>query len=46
MWPKIKLIQIFMSVLITCKNEDDQFKNEGARVVTKNLPLLAFADFS
>ena len=24
-----------MHVLITCKNEDDSIKNEGARVVTK-----------
>ena len=34
-----KLIQTFMSVLVTCKNEEDPFKNEGARVVTTNLPL-------
>ena len=33
MWPK-KLIQAFMGVLVTCKNEEDQFKNGGARVVT------------
>ena len=30
----IKLIQAFMVVLVTCKNEEDPFKNEGARVVT------------
>ena len=35
----IKLIQAFMGVLVTCKNEEDPFKNEGARVVTKDLPL-------
>ena len=29
-WPKFELIQAFMHVLVTCKNEDDQFKNEGA----------------
>ena len=29
-WPKIELIQAFMHVLVTCKNEDDRFKNEGA----------------
>ena len=34
MWPKIKLIQTFMGVLVTCNNEEDPFKNEGARVVT------------
>ena len=33
-----KLIQAFMHVLVTCKNEDDQIKNEGARVFTKFLP--------
>ena len=29
---KFELIQAFMHVLITCKNEDDPIKNEGARV--------------
>ena len=38
-WLKIKLIQAFMVVLITCKNEEDPFKNEGARVVTTDLTL-------
>ena len=37
-WPKFKLIQAFMHVLVTCKNEDDQIKNEGARVFTRFLP--------
>ena len=37
MWPKIKHIQTFMGVLVTCKNEEDPFKNEGARVVTTML---------
>ena len=31
-WPKFELIQAFMHVLVTCKN-DDSIKNEGARVV-------------
>ena len=31
---KFKLIQAFMVVLATCKNEEDPIKNEGARVVT------------
>ena len=31
---KFKLIQAFMVVLVTCKNEEDLIKNEGARVVT------------
>ena len=38
-WPKFELIQAFMHVLVTCKNEDDQIKNEGARVFTRFLPL-------
>ena len=38
-WPKFQLIQAFMHVLVTCKNEDDRFKHEGARVFTRFLPL-------
>ena len=38
-WRKIKLIQTFMEVLVTCKNEEDPFKKECARVVTTDLPL-------
>ena len=38
-WPKFTLIQAFMVVLVTCKNEDQCKKNEGARVVTTFLPL-------
>ena len=37
--PKFELIQAFMHVLVTCKNEEDQFKNEGARLFTRFLPL-------
>ena len=37
-WPKFDLIQAFMHVLLTCKNEVDQIKNEGARVFTRFLP--------
>ena len=37
--PKFELIQAFMHVLLTCKNEVDQIKNEGARVFTRFLPL-------
>ena len=32
-WPKFELVQAFMHVLVTCKNEDDSMKNEGAIVV-------------
>ena len=35
-----------MHVLVTCKNEDDQIKNEGARVFTRFLPLKVYGDFS
>ena len=44
MWRKIKLIQTFMEVLFTY-NEEDPFKNEGARVVITDLPLYVYADF-
>ena len=38
-WLKFELIQAFMHVLDTCKNEEDPIKNEGARVFTRFLPL-------
>ena len=38
-WPKFDFIQAFMHVLLTCKNEVDQIKNEGDRVFTRVLPL-------
>ena len=31
---KFELIQAFIVVLVTCKNEEDPIKNEGARVLT------------
>ena len=34
-----------MHVLVTCKNEDDRFKNEVARVFTRFLPLQVYGDF-
>ena len=37
--PKFELIQVFMHVLDTWKNEEDPIKNEGARVFTRFLPL-------
>ena len=40
-----KLIQALMGVLVACKNDEDPFKNEGARVVIKDLPLQVYADF-
>ena len=38
-WPKLELIQAFIHVLVTCKNEVDSYINEGARVVTRFLLL-------
>ena len=35
--PKFELIQAFIVVLVACKNEEDQIKNEGARVPTSLL---------
>ena len=37
--PKFELIQAFRVVLVTCKNEEDPIKNEGARVLTRLSPL-------
>ena len=45
MWLIIKLIQALMGLHVTCKNEEDPFKNEGARVVTKYLPLKIYLNF-
>ena len=40
-WLNFKPIRDLMVVLVTCKNEEDPIKNEGARVVT-----TLFIDFS
>ena len=37
--PKFELIQAFIVILFTCKNEEDPIKNEGARVLTRFSPL-------
>ena len=42
MWPKIKVIQIFIGVLVTCKNVEDPLKMV---VITTDLPLQIYADF-
>ena len=39
MWPKFKLIQDLIFVLVACKNEKDPLKNEGVRLVSLFLPL-------
>ena len=33
-WPKFKQVHTFMYVLVTYKDEENQMKNEGARVAT------------
>ena len=40
--PKFELVQAFIVVLITCKNEEDPIKNEGTRVLTRFSPLWGF----
>ena len=37
--PKFELIHAFIIVQVTCKNEEDPIKNEGARVLTIFSPL-------
>ena len=37
--PNFEPIRAFMVVLVTCKNKEEQIKNEGARVVTRFSPL-------
>ena len=37
--PNFEPIRDFMVVLVTCKNKEEQIKNEGARVVTRFSPL-------
>ena len=40
-WPKFKRIQAFTVALVTGKNDEDPFKNEGTRVViTLNIDFL------
>ena len=43
--PKFELIQAFIVVLVTCKNEEDPIKNEGARVLTRFSPLQVYKNF-
>ena len=33
-WPNFELVRDVMDVLFTCKYEEDQIKNEGARELT------------
>ena len=34
-----------MAVLVTCKNEEDPIRNDGARAFTTSFPLLVSEDF-
>ena len=45
-WLKFELIQAYMHVLVSCKNEEDPIKNEGARVFTTFLPIVSRGNFS
>ena len=36
---KFELIQAFIVVLVTCKNENDPIKNKGSRVLIRFSPL-------
>ena len=38
-WLKFDPIQDIMSVIVTCKNEEDPMKNKGDRVATTFFPL-------
>ena len=40
--PTFNLIQAFMVFLVIYKNEEDPIKHEGARVLTKFLPLYVY----
>ena len=37
--PKFEIIQAYIVVLVTCKNEEDPIKNEGTRVLTRFSPF-------
>ena len=43
--PKFELMQAFIVVLVTCKNEEDPIKKEGARVLTRFSPLYVYGNF-
>ena len=44
-WPNFELVRDVMNVLVTCKNEEDPIKNEGARVVTIFSPLYSYGSY-
>ena len=44
-WQKFKLIQAFMVVLVTYKNDDDSIKNESTGLLTTFLLLYVYGEF-
>ena len=42
-WQKFELVRDIIDVLVTCKNEEDPIKNEGARVLTRLYDFLSDA---
>ena len=44
-WRIIRLNEAFKGVLVTCKNKEETFKSEGARVVKKDLPCKSLSIF-
>ena len=45
-WPNFELVRDVMDVLVTCKYEEDQIKNEGARVFTTFSPIITLWELS
>ena len=44
-WPKFKLIQVFMHILITCKNEEDSIKMKELRSCHNIFPIISLWGF-
>ena len=40
MWPNLKLMRDLVVVIITCKNEEDPIKNEGASVAQNHMSIF------
>ena len=43
--PNVELIRDFIVVLLTCKNEEETIKKEGARVLTIFSPLNPYGSY-
>ena len=44
-WPEFELIRDYMTVLVTCKFEDDSIKSEGAILWTTFSPLQVYGKY-